>query len=246
VPHCTPEQLALAALGEPLPDDDTAHLGSCEICRADVASLRRGVEALAIPEFASPGAGVPPPPAVWSAIASATGVTVAPRPEAVPAEEAPPASPEEPLAPVIPLRRRRSRLLLAVAAALVGAVVGAGAVVLLQRSDQGATVAQATLDPLQGKDGSGEAEVVERDGQRLLEVQLTAPQLTDAYYEVWLLQPSVEGLVPLGATRPGTATFEIPAGLDLEQYPLVDVSIEPLDGNPAHSGDSVVRGELGS
>jgi hypothetical protein len=135
-------------------------------------------------------------------------------------------------------------VLLAVAAALVGAVVGAGAVVLLQRADQGTTVAQATLDALEGQDGSGRAEVVERDGQRLLELQLSAPALEDAYYEVWLLQPTVEGLVPLGVTQPGRATFEIPAGLDLQQYPLVDVSIEPLDGDPAHSGDSVVRGEL--
>jgi hypothetical protein len=188
---------------------------------------------------------------VWSAIAAATGVSAAPRAEAMAVEEpAPaPAVPGPPPASVTPLRPRRARrprVLLAVAAALVGAAVGAGAVVLVQRTGQGTEVAQATLDPLEGKAGSGRAEVVERNGQRLLEVQLTAPQLTDAYYEVWLLQPSVEGLVPLGVTQPGRATFEIPAGLDLQQYPLVDVSIEPLDGDPAHSGDSVVRGELGT
>jgi len=27
-------------------------------------------------------------------------------------------------------------------------------------------------------------------------------------------------------------------------YPLVDISIEPYDGNPTHSGDSIVRGQL--
>ncbi len=96
-----------------------------------------------------------------------------------------------------------------------------------------------------GNPGRGHT-VVERDGRRLLEVQLDAARLDDAYYEVWLLEPSVEGLVPLGVTQPGRATFEIPAGLDLRRYPLVDVSVEPLDGDPAHSGDSVVRGELGT
>jgi hypothetical protein len=249
VQHCTPEQLALAALSEPLPPEDAEHLASCERCRAEVASLRRGVEALAVPQLAAPGPGVPPPPGVWDAIAAATGVSSAPRaeatatpPAAAPAAPAPPAGPD---ADVIRLRpRRRSWLILGVAAAVAGAAVGAGAVALLQRDDAGTPVAAATLDPLEGQDASGEAEVVERNGQRLLEVQLSAPELDGAYYEVWLLQPSVEGLVPLGVAQPGTATFEIPAGLDLTEYPLVDVSVEPLDGDPAHSGDSVVRGEL--
>ena len=56
--HCTPEQLALAALREPLPDADTAHLAACERCRAEVASLQRAVDALAVPQLAAPGAPV--------------------------------------------------------------------------------------------------------------------------------------------------------------------------------------------
>jgi hypothetical protein len=36
----------------------------------------------------------------------------------------------------------------------------------------------------------------------------------------------------------------VPADVDLRDYVLVDVSQEPLDGNPAHSGDSIVRGQL--
>src|SRR5215213_8432722 len=75
VQHCTPEQLALAALHEPLPDQDAAHLSSCAVCTAEVASLRRGVDAVAVPQLAAPGAVVPPPPHVWEAIAAATGVS---------------------------------------------------------------------------------------------------------------------------------------------------------------------------
>jgi hypothetical protein len=34
--------------------------------------------------------------------------------------------------------------------------------------------------------------------------------------------------------------------VNISTYPVVDVSIEPADGNPAHSGNSVVRGRLAS
>jgi hypothetical protein len=34
--------------------------------------------------------------------------------------------------------------------------------------------------------------------------------------------------------------------VDVGEYPVVDVSIEPTDGDPAHSGNSVVRGTLSS
>jgi hypothetical protein len=40
--------------------------------------------------------------------------------------------------------------------------------------------------------------------------------------------------------------FDVPAGLDLSGYPIVDISDEPLDGNPAHSSVSIVRGTLSS
>jgi anti-sigma-K factor RskA len=80
----------------------------------------------------------------------------------------------------------------------------------------------------------------------VLEVDLDAPELNGAYYEVWLIDRSVVGMFPLGVVRPGAQTVELPAGLNLADFPLVDVSVEPLDGNPTHSGVSVVRGELTS
>jgi anti-sigma-K factor RskA len=51
-------------------------------------------------------------------------------------------------------------------------------------------------------------------------------------------------MVPLGVVAPGSQTVELPADLDLGRFPLVDVSVEPLDGDPTHSGVSVARGEL--
>ncbi|SFL75133.1 anti-sigma factor [Geodermatophilus ruber] len=243
--HCTPEQLALAALRELLPATDAAHLLACAQCRAEVASLQRSVDLLAVPQLAAPSTPVPPPPRVWDAIAAATGVTAAPRPEA-PAAPAPLAA--VPPAPV-PARPRRSRLLLAAAAALVvGAGIGAGAVALGNRDDDGPAVAAAALAPLGDSGASGEARVVERaDGSRVLELDLTAADLEDGYYEVWLLDEAVENLVSLGVVRGGgEVTLALPPGLDLGEYRVVDVSVEPLDGDPSHSGDSVARGVLDS
>jgi hypothetical protein len=256
VQHCTPEQLAVAALREPLPAEDTAHLAACEQCRAEVRSLQRSIDAVAVPEFAASVAPVAPPPRVWEAIAAATGVSGGPRPHAVP-QPAPVPAPaaeqpaeEEPArgADVLPIRSRRRPLLLVAAAALVtGAVVGAGAVAVVQNRDDGTEVTAVALDPLGGNQASGRAEVVKKsDGSRVVEVQLDAPPLDDEYYEIWLIDRQVVGMVPLGIARPGTQTFELPADIDLARFPLVDVSVEPLDGNPAHSGDSVVRGELKS
>jgi hypothetical protein len=235
--HCTPEDLALAALGEPLPPADAAHLAECPACTGEAAGLRRGVETLAIPEFAAPAAPVAPPAHLWAAVAAATGVPVA-------VDEPAPA----PVAEVRPLRPRRPRLLLAAAAAAVlGAGIGAGAVALGDRNggDDDVALAAAQLDPLGGNDASGAAEVVERpDGSRMLRVELDAGAPEDGYYEVWLLDEAVERLVSVGVLQAGTEELPLPSDIDLGEYPLVDVSIEPLDGDPAHSGVSIVRGQL--
>lgn len=247
--HCTPEQLALAALREPLPADDAAHLASCEACGTEVAALRRAPELLQVPQLTASGPAVAPPPRVWDAIAAATGVT------AVPAGSGPvPAAVPEPLAPeaepvggtVVPLRSRRRPLLLAAAAVAAGAVIGAGAVAVVQRGgSDGEAVTTVALDALPDADASGTADVVERgDGTRVLELELEAPELDDAYYEVWIIDRSVEGMFPLGVVTPGRQTVELPAGVDLAEFPLLDVSVEPLDGDPTHSGVSVARGDL--
>ena len=248
--HCTPEQLALAALQEPLPASDAAHLDRCDTCRAEVASLRRAPDLLSVPQLAAPGASVPPPPRVWDAIAAATGVStsltnepgVAPAPAAAPAPVAPR---EAPGGAVVPFRSRRRPVLLAAAAVLTGAVVGAGAVAVVQSTgEDGEAVATVELDLL--PEASGSADVVVRDdGSRVLELDLDAPALgDDSYYEVWVIDREVSGMYPLGAVEPGTQTVELPDGIDLDEYPLVDVSVEPLDGDPTHSGVSVARGNL--
>ncbi len=247
--HCTPETLALAALREPLAQDDAAHLGRCAACQGEVSSLQRSVDTLAVPEFAASVAPVTPPPAVWGAIAAATGVRVAPRPEAaapsVP-EAPPPAPPREGV--VRELRPRRSRVLLAMAASLlVGAGIGAGAVALATRDDDGTAVVAADLQPLDDRGAAGGAEVVAAGNREQLRVELTAPELEDGYYEVWLLEPGAQEMFSIGVLRSGTTTtLDLPPGIDLDAFPIVDVSVERLDGDPTHSGVSVARGVLES
>nr|WP_233495969.1 anti-sigma factor [Geodermatophilus sp. TF02-6] len=64
---------------------------------------------------------------------------------------------------------------------------------------------------------------------------------------MWLLDEAVRGLVPLGVVQGGgEVTLQLPPGLDLGEHPVVDVSVEPLDGDPGHSGVSVARGTLES
>nr|WP_221203734.1 anti-sigma factor [Modestobacter versicolor] len=230
----------MAALAEQLPAGDAAHLASCPQCQAEVASLRRPVDVLAVPPLSGGGTEVAPPPRVWDAIAAATGVSAAPRAEALTGDPAEPAG-----AVVVPLQPRRpaTRWLTVAAAVLVGGVLGGGAVALT-RDDDGSVVATTALDPLAAENASGRAEVREVDGVRSLQIDLDAPELTDGYYEVWLLQPDAVRMVPVGVVRAGDTVLPLPSGLDLGEYPLVDVSVEPMDGDPTHSGISVARGEL--
>jgi hypothetical protein len=263
VQHCDPDELALAAFDEQLSAEDAAHLADCAECQREVASLRRSVDVLAVPELAAPGQAIAPPPQVWAAIAAATAVNVSPREEAVArGVDAPAPGPTESAghelagsdagsATVVPIgsrspRRSAARWLPLAAAVLVGGFIGAGAVAVTQNGAGGAVVAQAGLDPLPEQNASGSAEVRESRGVRELRVDLDLPELDDGYYEVWLLQTDAQRMVPVGVVQRGATVLPLPADLDLAAYPLVDVSVEPLDGDPTHSGVSVVRGELSS
>ncbi len=240
-----PEQLALAALREPLPADDAAHLADCRQCRAEVASLQRAVDALAVPELATAGAPLAPPPRVWDAIAAATGVSVSP--STSPALASVPSGPEPTEPPsednVRELRPRRGPRLLLAAAAVAVVAAGAGAIAL-NRDDE-VTLASTDLAPLDDTEATGTATVVEReDGTRWLRIELEAPSADGAYYEAWLADESAVGMVGMGSVRPGTTSLPVPEEMDLGEWPTVEISVEPLDGDPGHSGTSLVRGAL--
>ena len=64
------------------------------------------------------------------------------------------------------------------------------------------------------------------------------------YEEVWLISSDLKRLISIGVLSGQQGRFDIPADVNLKEYPIVDVSDEKLDGDPAHSGDSIVRGTL--
>lgn len=161
---------------------------------------------------------------------------------------------------VVPMVGRRPGFglrFLAAAAAL--AVLAAGAVVVasLRGGDDDLVVATAELaydpeafDPL-GADAAATARLVERDGG--YEIRLddaTLPDPADDDLELWLISTDADGAITdvqpvslVDAASPGS--YAVPAELDPEVYQVVDISVEPRDGDETHSGRSILRGVLG-
>ncbi|RMI09566.1 anti-sigma factor, partial [Cellulomonas triticagri] len=134
---------------------------------------------------------------------------------------------------------------LAAAVGLVVGLAGGGAVVAaLLRPAPETVLAAASLDALPGWTASGDARLEEdADGRVTLVVRVSSTP-EDGFRAVWLLDRDATRLVSLGALAGDEGRFAVPAGLDLAEFPVVDVSAEPFDGDPGHSGDSIVRGAL--
>jgi hypothetical protein len=262
MPHCDPETLALAALGEQIEPAQAAHLEGCERCLAEAAEL---IELVTLGREA-PRELPEVPAAVWAGIRAELALGDAPDGDdrgrlltlPAPVAPAPPAAPR-PQAPaatnVVPLAPRRSRLFaVAGIAAAAGALVG-GAVVW-SAVDQGGTstptgsdevlVAQAVLAPLEPDvPRAGQAQVLDSPDGEVVRVDATALPQRDGFYQVWLIDSDVQKMVAIGALPAGAiGTFTVPPGVSIEDYPVVDISLEPLDGNPAHSKQSLMRGVL--
>jgi len=232
--HLDPDDLAAIALS---PSTATgaqrAHLELCEECSREEREL---VHTVSIGKSLDDSELMSPPPAAWAGIHAALGLSSAP-------------------APVVPINSRNRRRVWPwlVAAVLVGVLGGFGAGALSSVfGNRFATVAEADLEPLPGQQGAGSARVeVSSDGQRDIVVTLADAAVPSApgdtsLREVWLLNADASGLVSLGLLDGSSGRFVLPAGVDIDQFPLVDVSIEHADGDPGHSGDSVVRGQLHS
>jgi hypothetical protein len=142
---------------------------------------------------------------------------------------------------------RRWMPTLAAAAALTAVLFVAAGIVRVTHGSSGEVAGRAELTseslPI-SNDLVGRAELIELADRREIDLDLPGlPDLDDAYYELWLLAPDGSRLQSLGATT-GRGRFLVPAVIDPKQFPVVDISREPPDGNPAHSGDSLVRGVL--
>ena len=108
--------------------------------------------------------------------------------------------------------------------------------------DDARLVAAVELERLGGS-GTGRAELLDRDGSFQIRLETDGLDPTDGYLELWLLDPSATKLVSLGPLR-ADGVYDVPPGVDPRAFPVVDVSVEPVDGDPTHSGQSVLRGAL--
>ena len=153
-------------------------------------------------------------------------------------------------------RAVRNRRIAAVVGSLLilGAIVTVLLVVLIDtkvteaRAPTTRVVGQLLLNPMGGGgDNQGIAIVAQRGNDRSLIVQARLnPTQKDQAYEVWLYN-SDKDAVSLGAQvtdKDGNyqGAGRLPAPLN--RYKFIDVSLEKLDRNTAHSGNSVLRGEV--
>ncbi len=222
---------------EPL-GDVRGHLDTCDLCAqalADLSDVRRLV---------GEGPLVPAPAAVRAQVlAQAHGEPATPEdvvrtlPRSVPAP--------------VPRRGRRLPVWAAGLAAGIALVAGLG----LGRAtvgdpaqppqDAGAVVAATELTALGSDADRGTAEVVR--SRNMVTLKVSARELGNAggFHEVWLINVDGTRMVALGVLAEwDIGEFQVPRGLLDEGYRIVDISVEPDDGDPTHSGVSLARGEL--
>ena len=139
-----------------------------------------------------------------------------------------------------PVRRHRRTLAAVAAVAAVGiALVG---LTRPWRTDEPAGVA---LRPVSADGVHGTARMQgSGDSQRMV-VDVAGLAPTPAhFFEVWLLDPVHARTLAVGVLPDdGHGSYALPAAT-AAGYTALDVSVEPTDGNPAHSAVSVARGPL--
>lgn len=151
--------------------------------------------------------------------------------------------------------RARARRLLAIGACSVG-LLGAGLAAGLLVGDEAGDTAGSrdpegeaetlALNPLVSTDPPPEGVVVisgDEDGRRAHVTLDSMPPSGRALYELWLLD-GVRGQLALGTfavPSSGRAEVEVPVPVEPSGFTYLDVSREPLDGNPGHSGVSIMR-----
>jgi anti-sigma-K factor RskA len=100
-----------------------------------------------------------------------------------------------------------------------------------------------------GPSGAHGAVVVAGDERRAkLQVSGLEPSGSGRFYELWLLEDD-GSMIALGTFQVGAdgrADVELPIPVPPSQYRYFDVSLQKDNGNPAHSGISVLRGATSS
>lgn len=146
-------------------------------------------------------------------------------------------------------RARRLYLTLGAAAAIVAALIGLVAFVAGDNGLPGTRIEEVALTnkglEVAGAGRSATATLVRTDdGTYALDIAKSdLPSLAEGFLELWIIDKSVTGMYSLGPLH-GNGRYVLPEHVDPASFPIVDVSIEPTDGTPAHSGKSILRGQL--
>ncbi|MFT7646295.1 MAG: hypothetical protein ACI8Y4_001029 [Candidatus Poriferisodalaceae bacterium] len=161
-------------------------------------------------------------------------------------------------APVVDLASRRRPLSAAVLSTAAALLVVAGVLAIVRRGGNAEVLATAELaynadqfDAL-GASAVAGAQLIDDDGTfrvELVDTSLPTPNDSEADLELWLIAPDADGnvaeLVSLGTFNPDNpGTFAVPADHDPDVFYVVDISVEPRDGDKTHSGRSILRGAL--
>ena len=166
------------------------------------------------------------------------------------ASEPPPLPDLPPLAELGRPRRARPggvRPFVAVAAAVAVLAAGIGIGVIVAGDGDGGAGPVLALESLgeASEQASGEARVVSGDSEGLrLRVDGLEPSASGEFYELWLLD-GPEQLISLGSFRvpsSGAVEVAVPLPVAVSDFAFIDVSVERQDGDPGHSGRSVLRG----
>ncbi|WP_137754585.1 anti-sigma factor [Agrococcus sp. SGAir0287] len=239
-----------AAARGPVDDEVEEHLRTCALCAAELEALEQTVERIRDGALEP----APLPEGLWDRIAAEVAgdatshderpAEVVPLPVAT--EDAPPRARDRRIRR--PLARRFSGRALVVACVATAIVVGGGVGLgawIAQRPPAEQVLASIDLAPLEDGLADASASIVERDGHRVLVIDAASlPSAEGATLDVWLIDADVVGMVNVGILDEDHAEYVLPDDLDLGEFPIVDVSIEPLDGDPTHSGASIWRGSL--
>lgn len=107
--------------------------------------------------------------------------------------------------------------------------------------------AHARLAPVEASwsNASGEAQLAtDADGRRLLQVTLHADLPSGGVRQAWLVHRDDPGRrQSLGILDGRHGLWTVEHAIDLEQYPVLDISQQSI-GSTEHSGQTIVRGEL--
>ena len=196
------------------------HLAGCDPCRRDLA-------------------------AVTAASAALRDLSRLPLVQAseLPPLDLPAAAPAQPLPPPALRHRRHRRRWLAVAAAvLVALALGVGGLTIGRDRDAGGGQTVALGAPAAG---AATAEAHMRGAGDDQVMTMTARGLprppAGGYYEVWLVGDDGREF-PVGVLSPdGEGIWSLPADV-AASYRVIHVTLEPADGDPAMSTQTVLRG----